>query len=86
MRHVVTGDRNFYDRYYFNCHGSTDELFLIAGMGQYPNLGVQDAFVVVLHERQHRVVRASGSSAMTAWTRRSGPSASRCSNRCAVTA
>ena len=59
MRHVVTGDRNFYDRYYFNCHGSSDELFLIAGMGQYPNLGVQDAFVVVLHDQQHRVVRAS---------------------------
>ena len=59
MRHVVPSDRNFYDRYYFNCHGSSDELFLVAGMGQYPNLGVQDAFVLVQHDDQHRVVRAS---------------------------
>ena len=28
-------------------------------MGQYPNLGVADAFVVVLHGNKHRVVRAS---------------------------
>jgi hypothetical protein len=59
MRHPGTSDRNFYDRYYFNCHPCSDELFLIAGMGQYPNLGVMDAFLVVLHRGQHRVVRAS---------------------------
>jgi hypothetical protein len=59
MRHVGTSDRNFYDRYYFNCHGSSDEIFVIVGMGQYPNLGVQDAFALVVHEDQHRVVRAS---------------------------
>ena len=37
--HVYTGDRAFYDRYYFNCHSCSDEIFLITGMGQYPNLG-----------------------------------------------
>ena len=57
--HVYTGDRNFYDRYYFNCHGCDDELFLVAGMGQYPNLGVIDAFVTVSHGNHHYVVRAS---------------------------
>ena len=31
MRHVATSDRNFYDRYYFNCHPGTDELMLIVG-------------------------------------------------------
>ena len=46
IRNVGTSDRNFYDRYYFNLHGSSDELFLVMGMGQYPNLGVQDAFAV----------------------------------------
>jgi hypothetical protein len=59
IRNVATSDRNFYDRYYFNMHGCSGELFLVAGMGQYPNLGVQDAFVAVLHDGIQRVVRAS---------------------------
>src|SRR4051794_34989852 len=59
MRHVATSDRNFYDRYYFNCHPSSDELFLVTGLGQYPNLGTTDAFAVVrIGDTQH-VVRAS---------------------------
>ena len=59
IRHVGTSDRNFYDRYYFNLHGSSDDLFMVMGMGQYPNLGVQDAFAVVQRGGRHRVVRAS---------------------------
>jgi len=59
IRNVGTSDRNFYDRYYFNLHGCSDELMLIMGMGQYPNLGVQDAFAVVSRGDKHRVVRAS---------------------------
>ena len=57
--HVATSDRNFYDRYYFNCHPSSDELFLITGLGQYPNLGVTDAFVSVTVGDEHHVVRSS---------------------------
>ncbi len=56
---VFTSDRNFYDRYYFNCHPSSDELFLVAGLGQYPNLGVTDAFVTISHGTQQYTVRAS---------------------------
>jgi len=59
VRHVATSDRNFYDRYYFNCHAGTDELMLIVGVGQYPNLGVTDAFALARHGSTHRVVRAS---------------------------
>jgi len=59
VRFVGTSDRNFYDRYYFNLHGSSDELMMIMGLGQYPNLGVQDAFAVVRRGDRHRVVRAS---------------------------
>lgn len=44
---VFTSDRHFYDRYYFNMHPSDDQLFMVFGMGQYPNLGVTDAFVSV---------------------------------------
>ena len=57
--HVYSGDRTFYDRYYFNCHSCSDEIFLITGMGQYPNLGTTDAFVSVAHGDTHYVVRAS---------------------------
>ena len=59
VRLVATSDRNFYDRYYFNCHASSDALLLVMGMGQYPNLGTQDAFAVVRRGPFHRVVRAS---------------------------
>ena len=59
VRQPGTSDRNFYDRYYFNCHPCSDEMFLVMGMGQYPNLGVQDAFAVVRRGDEHRVVRAS---------------------------
>ena len=57
--HVYTSDRNFYDRFYFNCHPSSDELFLVTGLGQYPNLGVTDAFVAISHGTTQYVVRAS---------------------------
>jgi len=59
MRHVGTSDRNFYDRYYFNCHPCGPDLFLATGLGQYPNLGVVDAFAVVVMGGRHHVVRAS---------------------------
>jgi hypothetical protein len=59
VRHVATSDRNFYDRYYFNCFAPDAGLMLIVGMGVYPNLGVADAFAVVNDGSVHRVVRAS---------------------------
>jgi hypothetical protein len=57
--HVSTSDRNFYDRYYFNMHSSSDELFVIIGLGQYPNLGVSDAFITVSIGQEQHTVRAS---------------------------
>lgn len=59
IRRPATSDPNFYDRYYFNCHPCSDELFLVLGLGQYPNLGVQDAFALLRRGDDHRVVRAS---------------------------
>jgi hypothetical protein len=59
VRFVGSSDRNFYDRYYFNLHGSSDELFMVMGMGQYPNLGTQDCFACVRRGDTHHVVRAS---------------------------
>lgn len=59
IRHVGTSDRNFYDRYYFNCHGPDGDPWLIIGLGVYPNLGVADCFAVVRHSDDHIVVRSS---------------------------
>src|SRR5215468_3461502 len=56
IRFVGTSDRNFYDRYYFNLHASSDDLFMVMGMGQYPNLAVQDAFACVTRKGTHHVV------------------------------
>ncbi len=56
---VATGDRNFYDRYFFNGYSRDGELFFAAALGVYPNRGVMDAAVSVLHDGRHHVVRAS---------------------------
>ncbi|MGP0031084.1 MAG: hypothetical protein ACLPVF_11335 [Acidimicrobiales bacterium] len=59
IAHVGTSDRNFYDRYYFNMHPSSGEWFAIFGFGQYPNLGVVDAFIDVRRGGEQHIVRAS---------------------------
>jgi hypothetical protein len=59
LRHVATSDRNFYDRSYFNAHDRTGDVFLVAGHGVYPNLGVADAFVTVRRGDRQWVVRCS---------------------------
>jgi hypothetical protein len=59
IAHPATSDRNFYDRYYFNMHPCSGEWFAIFGFGQYPNLGVVDAFVDVRRGDGQHIVRAS---------------------------
>jgi hypothetical protein len=59
LRHTETSDRNFYDRCYFNAHRCTDELFLITGLGVYPNVGVTDAYAVVRRGDRQWSVRMS---------------------------
>jgi len=48
MAYVATSDRNAYDRCYVNAHDCTGNLFLVSGLGVYPNLGVTDAFITVM--------------------------------------
>jgi hypothetical protein len=61
MARVATSDRNFYDRCYFNAHGRTGDVFLITGLGTYPNLGVIDAFALVRQgDVQHSVKFSDG--------------------------
>ena len=59
IAHPATSDRNFYDRYYFNMHPCSGDWFAIFGYGQYPNLGVVDAFIDVRLGGSQHVVRAS---------------------------
>ncbi|MFL6089944.1 MAG: hypothetical protein ACJ71Z_07370 [Aeromicrobium sp.] len=42
-----TSDRNFYDRCYLNAHDRSGDIFLITGLGFYPNLGTKDAYVLL---------------------------------------
>ncbi len=56
---VATSDRNFFDRYYFNCHDLDGELLLVLGMGLYPNLGVIDAFTSVVIDGIQHIIRSS---------------------------
>ncbi len=55
----ATSDRNFYDRYYFNLHPCSPDYFAIFGFGQYPNLGVKDAFIDVRLGPEQHIVRSS---------------------------
>lgn len=59
MAHMVSSDRNAYDRYYFNAHGRSGDPILVFGLGLYPNLGVADGFVTVRRGDEQVTVRAS---------------------------
>jgi len=59
LRQVPSGDRNFYDRCYFNAHDRTGEVFFITGGGVYPNLGVVDAYACVRRGDKQWSVRCS---------------------------
>ena len=47
MRYMATSDRNAYDRCYLNAHDRSGEVFLVSGLGVYPNLGTIDAYATV---------------------------------------
>jgi hypothetical protein len=57
--HVATSDRNFFDRYYFNCHDLEGRVILVLAMGQYPNLDVTDCFASAVFAGTQYVVRGS---------------------------
>jgi hypothetical protein len=59
LRYVGSSDRNFYDRAYFNAHDRTGDVFFVAGLGVYPNLGVTDAYATVRRGDRQWTVRCS---------------------------
>lgn len=54
-----SSDRNFYDRSYFNAHDRTGDIFVITGLGYYPNLGVKDAYFLVRRGDEQTAVHLS---------------------------
>ena len=73
LAEVGPTDRNFYDRCYFNAHACTDELFLVTGLGVYPNLGVIDAYATVRRGGQQWAVRYSDALGDERLDQRVGP-------------
>jgi hypothetical protein len=59
MRHAASSDRNFYDRCYLNAHDRTGDVFVVTGLGVYPNLGVIDAYATVRRGDRQVTVRMS---------------------------
>jgi hypothetical protein len=54
LLHPGTGDRNHYDRFFFNGYTRDGSLFFAIAFGTYPNRGIRDAaFSVVRSGRQH---------------------------------
>jgi hypothetical protein len=72
MNRVVTSDRNFYDRCYLNAHDRTGDVFLVTGLGVYPNLGVIDAYAAARTGDQQHSVRFSDALAERSLDQRVG--------------
>ena len=60
LAHVGTGDRNAYDRYFFNGYTADGSLFFAAALGVYPNREVVDAAFSVVRDGVQTSVHASG--------------------------
>jgi hypothetical protein len=73
MRYTGTSDRNFYDRCYFNAHRRNGDLFLITGLGVYPNVGVIDAYATLRRGDRQWSVRMSDALAERSTDARVGP-------------
>ncbi|MFF4421900.1 hypothetical protein ACFY04_14130 [Streptomyces sp. NPDC001549] len=59
MKHVVSGDRNAYDRCIFHVFDHVGRAVLILGLGVYPNAGVIDAYATLRVGDELLAVRAS---------------------------
>jgi hypothetical protein len=59
IAHPATGDKNFYDRYFFNGFAKDGSLFFGAALGLYPNRRVMDASFSVLAGGRQLSVHAS---------------------------
>jgi hypothetical protein len=73
MAYVATSDRNAYDRCYVNAHDRTGDLFVVSGLGVYPNLGVIDAFITIMVSGRQSTLQLSASLDGDRMTQAVGP-------------
>lgn len=59
LAHPSSGDRNFYDRHWFNGYGVDGAPYFGVALGLYPNRRVMDGAMSVVHDGRQHVVRAS---------------------------
>jgi hypothetical protein len=59
VAHTLSGDRNAYDRYWFNGFTREGDLFFAVALGVYPNRRVMDAAISVVRGGLQYVVRGS---------------------------
>ncbi|MGH9171456.1 MAG: hypothetical protein ACRD0Z_11380 [Acidimicrobiales bacterium] len=59
MQYAATSDRNCYDRCYVNAQDRTGRLFVVTGLGVYPNLGVTDAYLTIMRDGHQSTLRLS---------------------------
>ena len=69
----ATGDRNAYDRYFFNGYTREGELYFAAAMGLYPNRSVLDASFSVVRGGVQRSLHASRRAPLERTETRVGP-------------
>jgi hypothetical protein len=73
IAHPASGDRNFYDRYFFNGFDSSGEWYFGLAMGFYPNRGVADAAFSVQRSGIQRSAFASARAPRDRAQTRVGP-------------
>jgi len=73
MAYVASSDRNTYDRCYVNAHDRTGDLFVVSGLGVYPNLGVTDAFITIMRSGLQSTLRLSDALDSDRMSQKVGP-------------
>lgn len=58
IRFVATTDPRAFERYWFTAQDDSGEIFVVAGIGNYPNLGTADAYALIVHDGRQTTVRA----------------------------
>lgn len=56
---VENDDPRWFDRLYFGIHGQDGKFLLVTGLGNYPNVGVMDAYVAAVHGPAQHNLRLS---------------------------
>jgi hypothetical protein len=73
LAHPATGDRNFYDRYFFNGYTPDGSVYFAAALGLYPNRSVIDASFSVVRGGVQVSLHASGRAPRERGETRVGP-------------